>query len=312
MTSRSIVFPIYRNEENISSLVEAVSNFHDKYAGDIDFVFVVDGSPDESGVRLMTALKHSEYNYQIVFHSRNFGAFTAIRTGMEYAKGDYVSAMAADLQEPPDLIVEFFSRLENDVCDVVFGKRVGRDDPAVSRFLSRIFWGIYRRFVLQGMPSGGVDVFGCNRAVAQVILSINEPNSSLIAQLFWVGFRRDFVPYSRRARQHGKSAWNFRRRLRYMMDSIFSFSDLPIILTLWTGIIGCALSLLLGIFTVVARLAGYIEISGYTSIVLLIIAFGSASLAVQGILGCYLWRAVENTKSRPLRIISRIVESAEK
>lgn len=308
VTARSIVFPIYRNEANIPALMQAVAGFHGRYKGDIEFVFVIDGSPDASGALLITALKDTDYDYKVIFHSRNFGSFTAIRTGLEHASGKYVAAMAADLQEPPELIVEFFSILERDAADVVFGKRAGRDDPLLTRFLSRAFWGVYRRLILPSMPSGGVDIFACNRQVLEAILSIEEPNSSLVVQLFWVGFRREFVPYHRREREHGKSAWGMGRRLRYMMDSIFSFSDFPIVLTLWVGIAGCVLSLVFAVITIVARLLGRIDPAGYTTLVLLIVGFGSAILAVQGILGCYLWRAVENTKSRPLRIISRIVD----
>ncbi|MDX8538995.1 MULTISPECIES: glycosyltransferase family 2 protein [Mesorhizobium] len=312
MTTRSIVFPIYRNQANIPSLLQAIANFHSMYQGDIEFVFVVDGSPDESGALLVTELKNSAYVYKIIFHSRNFGSFTAIRTGLEHASGNQVAAMAADLQEPPELIVEFFSILEKDGADVVFGRRVGRDDPPLTRFLSKAFWAAYRKLVLPSMPSGGVDIFACNRQVLESILSIEEPNSSLVVQLFWVGFRREFVAYRRREREHGKSAWSMARRFRYMMDSIFSFSDFPIVLTLWAGIVGCALSLIFAFVTVVARLLGKIDPAGYTTLVLLITGFGSASLAVQGILGCYLWRAVENTKSRPLRIISRVVDGTSK
>jgi glycosyltransferase involved in cell wall biosynthesis len=308
MTTRSIVFPIYRNQANIPSLLQAVADFHQRYRGDIEFVFVIDGSPDESGALLICALKSSGYDYKIIFHSRNFGSFTAIRTGLEHAAGKHVAAMAADLQEPPELIVEFFAKLDKDEADVVFGQRVGRSDPPVSRFLSRTFWAVYRRVVLPGMPSGGVDIFACNRQVLEAILSIEEPNSSLVVQLFWVGFRREFVPYRRREREHGKSGWSLARRFRYMMDSIFSFSDLPIMLTLWVGFVGCALSFVFALVTVIARLLGHIDAAGYTTLVLLIVGFGSASLMVQGVLGCYLWRTVENTKSRPLRIISRVVE----
>jgi hypothetical protein len=157
------------------------------------------------------------------------------------------------------------------------------------------------------MPKGGVDIFACNSMVKDAVLEIEEPNSSLIAQLFWVGFRRDFVVYDRQARKIGKSAWNLSRRFRYMMDSIFSFTDLPIMLALWLGLMGCLVSVALGAVTIVAKLSGYIEEAGYTSLFILIAFFGSLILLVQGILGCYIWRTSENSKRRPLRIISHVV-----
>ena len=157
------------------------------------------------------------------------------------------------------------------------------------------------------MPEGGVDIFACNRAVIQAVLSIEEPNSSLIAQLFWVGYRRAFVPYKRQARQIGKSSWSLAARFRYMMDSIFSYSDLPIMLALWLGLVGCGISLLMALITLFAKINGNIEEAGYTSLIIMISFFGSLILLVQGILGCYVWRTSENAKRRPLRIISHVV-----
>jgi polyisoprenyl-phosphate glycosyltransferase len=215
--------------------------------------------------------------------------------------------MAADLQEPPELIVQFFEILGSGRADVVFGERTGRSDPWLTKALSNIFWNAYRKVVLPDMPKGGVDIFACTRAVRDAVLSIEEPNSSLVVQLFWVGFRREFVGYQRQPRLHGRSAWNFSRRLRYMMDSVLSFSDFPIIMVLWIGAIGCAVSLLLAIVTIVGKLSGYIEQAGYATQILLTLFLGSLILTVQGILGLYIWRTAENTKRRPLRIVSHVV-----
>ncbi len=307
MTTRSLVIPVYRNAENIPALADALDNLAGSLDGDLEVIFVVDGSPDNSGQLLLDLAPRAPYPCKVVFHSRNFGAFAAIRTGMEIASGDYVAAMAADLQEPPELMATFFSILAAGRADIVFGQRVGRKDPPLTRFLSNTFWRAYRTFVLPDIPKGGVDVFACNRAVLSAVLSIEEPNSSLVAQLFWVGFRREFVPYERRPRLVGKSAWNLSRRFRYMMDSVLSFSDLPIMLVVWLGAIGCATSLVFGLVTLVARLAGYIHEAGYATQILLTLFLGSLILGVQGLLGLYIWRTAENTKRRPLRIISHIV-----
>jgi hypothetical protein len=189
----------------------------------------------------------------------------------------------------------------------VFGQRVGRRDALLYRTASNLFWWIYRKLVMADIPKGGVDLFACNRRVRDEVLLIAEPNSSLIAQLFWVGFRRAFLPYTRRERRHGKSAWSAARRFRYMMDSIFSFTDIPILLVLWVGIAGCVLSVVLGLVTLVARLAGAINEPGYASIFIMVLFLGSAILAAQGVIGSYLWRTFENTKKRPLRIITRVI-----
>ena len=304
----SLVVPIYRNEGNIPALGDALKGIHATLDDMFEVVFVVDGSPDRSGEVLRDLCPTLPFPTKLVFHSRNFGSFTAIRTGLEMATGRYFAVMAADLQEPPELISSFFGILRADTADVVFGRRVGRNDSLLGDLLSRTFWSIYKTFVISDIPKGGVDIFGCNQLAREALLQISEPNSSLVAQLFWIGFRREFVDYSRRKREVGRSSWSLSRRMRYMMDSIFSYSDLPITVTLWMGILGCGFSLLFGAYVLIARLLGYIDEPGYTTLVLLIVAFGSMSLTVQGVIGSYLWRTFENTKRRPLRVLGGILE----
>jgi glycosyltransferase involved in cell wall biosynthesis len=306
--ARTLVIPVYRNEENIPSLLEALEQL-DRSLNGLEVVCVVDGSPDRSGELLATASQRTSLPLRVVFHSRNFGSFTAIRTGLEFASGANVAVMAADLQEPPELVVEFFSVLERGEADVVFGERTGRHDALIRDALSNAFWWLYRKSVIRDVPRGGVDIFACSRAAADAVLRIEEPNSSLIAQLFWIGFRRKFVAYSRRERQHGKSAWSLSRRLRYMLDSIVSFTDLPIMFVLWVGLAGCIISLVAGTAIGLLRIVGEIQVPGYAAIAVLITFSTSAMLAVQGILGLYLWRTFENTKRRPLRLVARVVES---
>jgi glycosyltransferase involved in cell wall biosynthesis len=304
---RTLVIPIYRNAQNIADLVNAVCDLSQRLGPGLEIVFVIDGSPDASAQLLLEACKNLPFPSRIAFHSRNFGSFTAIRTGLELAAGDHVAAMAADLQEPPELIIKFFDILANDEADVAFGERVSRHDPPLRMLASTLFWRAYRRFVLPDIPVGGVDMFACNRKVREAILSICEPNSSLIAQLFWVGFRRAFVPYVRRPRRSGASGWNVARQVRYLMDSVFSFSDAPILWVLWFGVVGCLLSALLGVVTLIGRLAGFITEPGYATLLLVGLFYGSALLAAQGVIGCYLWRTFENSKRRPLRIITHVV-----
>lgn len=305
---RSLVVPVYRNEENVPALIAVLEELSLASNGKLEVVCVVDGSPDQSGELLVAAVRQVNFPLRVVFHSRNFGSFTAIRTGLEFASGNNIAVMAADLQEPPELVLEFFSVLERGESEVVFGQRIGRNDSPLRNLFSNAFWGLYRKIVMPDIPPGGVDIFACNRTAVDALLQIEEPNSSLVAQLFWIGFRRSFIPYTRRERQHGRSAWSFTRRLRYMMDSVFSFSDVPILCVLWFGLAGCVLSFLFGVFVVASRMLGLIEIPGYAGLAALIAFSSSAGLAAQGVLGSYIWRTFENTKRRPLRLVARVVE----
>jgi glycosyltransferase involved in cell wall biosynthesis len=300
----SLIIPVYKNEANISSLLEAVEDLSEEFGCSFEAIFVVDGSPDRSYMLLSEKLPEASFASQLLALSTNFGSFSAIRSGLESARGRFMAVMAADLQEPLDLVRKFFRELAADRADVIFGSRVSRSDGLISNFFSRLFWKAYKSFVIKDIPEGGIDVFGCNDIVKRELLRFKETNSSLIAQLFWIGFRRSFIPYERRERIHGQSAWKFNKKLRYMLDSIFSFSDLPIMILLWIGLFGCLVSVLFGLVILIFRLSGLITQAGYTPIMLALFFFGSLIMTSQGIIGCYLWRTSENSKKRPLSIVA--------
>jgi hypothetical protein len=155
------------------------------------------------------------------------------------------------------------------------------------------------------IPPGGVDVFACNRPFRDQLLQLEERHSSLIAQIFWLGFRRKFVSYKRLARVHGKSAWTTSKKVAYLMDSIFSFTDLPIRLLIRVGGIASALSFAFGLLVVAARLMGVINVPGYAATILVIVFFGALNLFAMGVVGSYAWRTYENTKARPLHVVLR-------
>lgn len=275
----------------------------------VELVFVDDGSPDRCAE--IVAGKQSELpmRTQLIRLSRNFGSFAAISAGLAQASGGYCAAIAADLQEPPDLVLEFLNKMRSGEAEIVFGQRSGRDDPALSRLASNTFWGLYRRLVNPDIPPGGVDIFGCTRKVRDQLCSMKEVETSLPALLFWVGYRRAFVPYHRRQRVVGASAWTLRKKLRYLVNSVFSFTDLPIKVLLAAGIAGMALAVLGAITVLVAKNQGNIPVPGYTATVLTILFFGGLTSAGLGIVGEYLWMCLQNTRQRPLYIVqSRIVK----
>lgn len=301
----TLVIPVYRNEASIPALLSAVSHLNDAMDSQLEVVFVVDGSPDRCYELLSQALPQQRFRSQLILLSKNFGSFMAIRTGLQFGKGDRFAVMAADLQEPPELVLEMNRILcERDV-DVVVGVRERRQDPLFSRLASQVFWGLYRRYVIPEIPHGGVDMFGCNKVFRDTLLTLDERHSSLIAQIFWLGFRRESVSYERQVRQHGKSAWTLRKKVGYLMDSVFSFTDLPIRLLIRIGAGGAVIASLLGLLVLFTKLFGAIEVPGYAMTMLTIIFLGSLNLLGLGIVGSYAWRTYENTKQRPLAIPMR-------
>jgi glycosyltransferase involved in cell wall biosynthesis len=300
----SLVIPVYKNEATIPALLTAVRGINDALSGKLEVVFVVDGSPDRCYALLKDAVDTLPMRAQLIGHSRNFGSFAAIRTGLAAGRGMHFAVMAADLQEPPELMVQVFRALAADECDVVVGTRNSRQDPALARLTSRLFWGTYRRFVVKDIPSGGVDVFGCNRFFRDQLLQLEESRSSLIALIFWLGFRRKFISYERRLRQDGKSAWTLRKKVDYMLDSVFAFTDYPIRLLIRVGFLGSVISALIGVVVLAARVLDKIDVPGYAATMLAVLFLGAINLLGLGIVGTYAWRAYENSKSRPQAIVA--------
>lgn len=300
----SIVIPVYKNEESIDRLVSTLTELSTKITTPLEVVFVVDGSPDRSFELLKAKISDMPFDAQVLLHSRNFGSFAAIRTGLASAKGEKFGVMAADLQEPPELMITFWDSLMADECDVVVGTRAERDDPLFSRIASNIFWSLYRKYIVKEMPVGGVDVFGCNLQFRDQLLKLEESRSSLVALIFWLGFRRKQIEYSRQARQEGKSGWTFRKKFDYMLDSIFAFSDAPIRTLSRIGGVGCLLSIVLMVLVFFAKFFGGILVPGYAATMLVVLFFGALNIFSLGIVGTYAWRTYENSKQRPLAVTS--------
>jgi glycosyltransferase involved in cell wall biosynthesis len=301
----SLVVPVYRNAATIERLVETIAHIATQVEGGLEAIFVIDGSPDDCSQRLHVALGASELRARIVEHSRNFGAFAAVRTGMSVARGDYIAVMAADLQEPPELVVKFLTRLASLEVDIMAGERRSRDDRGDG--VAKLYWRLYRRFVVKDIPPGGVDVFACTSTVRDVICSLEDVHTSLVAQLFWVGFRRELVPYDRLPRP-GESGWTLQRKFRYLSDSVFAFTELPVRLLWLVGLIGMTLGVVVGAIVLVARATGTITVPGYAATVLILLLFLSLNSLGLGIIGSYVWRAYDTIKRRPGAIVREVVE----
>jgi len=299
----SLVIPVYRNAENLPRLLTELERLASALPDELEVVFVVDGSPDESLRILQSRLPAWPVRSRLVELARNFGSFAAIAAGLREGGGEYFAVMAADLQEPPALILRFLESMQTGEADVVFGVRERRADPWTSRLLSDGFWRLYRRFVVPDMPRGGIDVFGCTRQVRDRLGEMRELQTNLVALLLWLGFRRAFVPYERQPRLEGRSAWTFGRKLRYAVDSVFSFTDLPIRILLAVGAGGTLAAVIAAVVVFVNWWLGRVPILGYTPLMLMIAFFGGLTALGLGIVGQYQWLALQNSRGRPTFVI---------
>ena len=305
----SIVVPLYKSEANLPALFMELERVAGLCPVPMEVVFVNDGSPDDCARIVREKLPQFPVASQLILLSRNFGAFSAISAGLQSARGDYFAVLAADLQEPPELTIRFYETMRDQGADVVFGIRETRSDPGLSMMASNLFWFLYRWLVNPEIPKGGVDLFGCNRKVRDQICSMKEVETSLVGLLFWIGFNRGFVAYDRRERETGKSAWTFSKKMNYLVNSVFNFTDLPIRLLLTTGILGIGLSMAAAVTVLGAKLAGKIEVPGYAATMLAVSFFGGLTTLGLGIVGQYLWLTLQNARRRPAFIVSEKMDN---
>ena len=297
--SVSIVVPVYKNEGSIDQLLRRINEISAAVSGMVEAVFVVDGSPDNSLDALRSKLPMAGFDAKVLLLSRNFGAFSAIRAGLREARGDATVVMAADLQEPTSLITNMLGIVQRDEADVAVGVRQSRKDGVVSRTLSAVFWKIFNRVSSLELPRGGVDIFALSRSARETLNTFEESSTSLIGLIYWMGFRRQEVPYHRVERRVGKSSWSLQKRINYAKDSITAFSEFPLTLFLWSGAIGAVVSL---VFALIGAYQ-YMFTSDHqsqreiTAIGLLFVA--SYLMAGLGMLGTYLWRVGDNVRNRP-------------
>jgi glycosyltransferase involved in cell wall biosynthesis len=283
---------VYRNETTLPDLLRQLAALSGEFA-----------EPLEALLRI--ELPKMPFRSQLLCLSRNFGSFAAIRAGLEVARGECIAFLAADLQQPVSSVKTFFELLTGG-ADVAIGQRATSGDPYLSRISSRMFWGLYRRFIQHDVPSGGVDAFACTRQVRDILVSLPEANSTLVGLLFWVGFRRASFAYPRASRPTGRSGWTAARKIRYAFDTAFAFSDLPITVMMVGGAVGIIAAVAASLVVLAAWLQGSVDVRGYTPLMLAILLSFSTTLLAVGVLGGYMWRIFENTKGRPSHIVRSI------
>lgn len=295
----SIVVPVFKNEESIDRLLNRVTSLASSLVGDVEAIFVVDGSPDSSLSLLQTSLPNTTFDSKIILLSRNFGAFSAIRAGLREADGTATVVMAADLQEPISLIEELLGLVVKDGVDVAVGVRQARKDSFVSRFLSSSFWRFFNRLTTLEMPKGGVDIFALSRDARQKINEFEESSTSLVGLIYWIGFKRQEVSYLREKRAEGVSSWSLRKRINYAKDSITAFSEIPLSIFLWSGVIGALVSLLLVVVLIVRLFMNQNDDVSRQLVSIGLLFVVSYLMSGLGLLGTYLWRVSDNVRKRP-------------
>lgn len=304
----SIVVPIYYNEPNIPDTIPQLLALEPRLDGmQLELVLVDDGSGDRSLELLREWQRREPTRIRVVKLTRNFGSMAAIQAGMTRATGDCVGMIAADLQDPPELFLEMLGHWRRG-SKVVLAVRSDREESSMQRFFSGTYYALLRRFALAGYPSGGFDFFLVDRQVVEEVGRIDEKNTNLMSLIFWLGHHPVMLPYVRRQRRKGKSRWTLGKKVKLFIDSFVAFSYAPIRIVSLTGLLVAATAFLYGAYVLYSWAAHDIPVKGYAPTVILLALTSGIQMLMLGVLGEYLWRALDEIRRRPSYVIDDVIE----
>ena len=298
----SIVIPVYNEEESIPDLVKQLRQVMDMLDGPAEAVLVDDGSRDGS-YQLMTAARDDDPRIKLLQLSRNFGHQAAITAGMDVASGRAVVIMDADLQDPPDVILEMAARWREGY-EIVYAVRERREGESfLKKATATLYYALLNRLAETDQLMDVGDFRLVDRKALDAFLQMRERNRYVRGMFRWVGFRQVAVPYVRLSRQAGRSKYPLRKMLRLASDGIVGFSSAPLRLGIAVGVIMAIGALGYGIVAIVLKLAGLPYVPGYASLLVTITFLSGVQLIVIGIIGLYLARVYDEVRGRPLYLV---------
>ena len=302
MALYSIVIPLYNEEEVVEECIKRVDGVCRKLDGDYEIIFVNDGSKDRTAELMMNACKVNE-KIKLLSFSRNFGHQIAITAGMDYAKGDAVIVMDADLQDPPEVITRLIDKYKEGF-DVVYAVRSKRKGETIfKRWTSKAFYRFLRFMCNIDIPVDTGDFRLISRKVCDVMKKLTERNRYVRGLISWVGFKQAAVEYVREKRFAGETKYPLRKMLKLSMDGITSFSSKPLTMSKNLGFLTAAAGFIYMIIVILNKFVFGKTVQGWASLIVVILLIGGIQLIMLGVVGDYIARIFDESKNRPLYII---------
>lgn len=302
MSLLTVICPCYNEEESVELFYREVMKNEDFFCGrevDMEILFVDDGSRDGTLAEIKK-LREKDERVHFVSFSRNFGKEAAMYAGLEKAGGDYVVIMDVDLQDPPTLLPEMFSHLKEGY-DSVATRRVSRKgEPPIRSFFARMFYRLMKKISRTEIMDGARDYRMMTRQMVNAILSMGEYNRFTKGIYGWVGFQTKWLEYENVERAKGETKWNFWKLLLYSIEGITAFSTAPLSIAAVVGVLFCVIAFLMIVFIIVRKLVFGDPVSGWPSLVCIILMTGGVQFFCTGILGQYLAKTYLEVKKRPI------------
>lgn len=302
MKTLSIIIPIYNEAGNIQVLFERLSNVVKDMNINVEYVFVNDGSRDNS-IELIKGLAKTSSDVHYLDFSRNFGHQVAVAAGLDYCTGKSAVIIDADLQDPPELIANLVSKWKEGY-EVVYAKRRSREGESfLKKFTAKLFYRTLKRITSINIPVDTGDFRIIDRKVIDVLKKMPEQQKFLRGQISWIGFRQTYIEYDRDERHSGASGYTYKKMLRFALDGITSFSNLPLRFATITGFVVSGIAFLLILYALYERLVTKNYVPGWASLMLAVLFIGGVQLISIGIIGEYISRMSSNIRNRPLYIL---------
>ena len=300
----SLIVPCYNEEEALPIFYREVKRMLAGMECTPELIFVNDGSQDNT-LSILRSLAAEDAVVSYISFSRNFGKEAAMYAGFCNAQGDYVAVMDADMQDPPSLLPEMLSMLESGDYDSVATRRVSRKgEPVIRSWFARRFYRLINRISDADIVDGARDFRLMRRAMADAIVKMGEYNRFSKGIFGWIGFKTCWLPYENRERVAGETKWNFWKLLKYAIDGVINFSQVPLSVASWFGISMTFLSFAAILFIVVRKIVFGDPVDGWASTICIITLIGGIQLFCMGIMGQYIAKMYMEVKHRPHFIVA--------
>lgn len=301
----SIIVPCYNEECNVRPFYNEIIKLAERLPEDtqLELIFVNDGSRDHT-IDIVKDLAQSDSMVKYIDFSRNFGKEAAMLAGLEHAAGDYVVVIDADLQDPPSLIPEMYDIIRNGDCERVATRRVDRKgEPPVRSFFARMFYRLINKISDVKIVDGARDFSMMSRKMVNSVLSLKEKNRFSKGLFEWAGYKTKWLEFKNHNRNAGASKWSFWKLFSYSIEGIVSFSNYPLILSAFLGVILCIVSLFFVAVIVIRRIVFGDPVAGWASTISVILFVSGLQQLMIGIIGSYLARIFIEVKGRPSYVV---------
>ncbi|MFN8279813.1 MAG: glycosyltransferase family 2 protein [Saprospiraceae bacterium] len=298
----SVIIPVYNEEGNLELLFKRLEKVLSTTDATPEYIFINDGSRDHS-MEIIRQLAMKDSRVKFIDFSRNFGHQTAVTAGLDYCNGDCAIIIDADLQDPPEMITELYTKWKEGF-EVAYARRRSRQgENYLKKWTARVFYRLLKKITSIQIPVDTGDFRIIDRKVINVLKQMPEQQKFLRGQISWIGFRQTAVEYDRDERYAGKTGYTYSKMIRFALDGITSFSNFPLRFATMMGFLVSAIAFLLILYALYQRLVSREFVPGWASLMLAILFMGGVQLISLGIIGEYISRMDVNVRKRPLYIV---------